>query len=212
MLKMDLIKYKQFRKVGKYLSEEIPKIYGMEDFLPFITRLMGVGYGKNIVLENDEEINFLIDFYLHEFLSNGRTMLERYRADHVNLEEMEVKYLDASKASYTSLFEVKNVNPTESSITVIDLLSSSDDPLSVININLSKTIKPGYVIFSRLLPYDGFNAFSGMYAVFDEGSNRGLLKRYKVMKKRIKSDRDSVQKFVACFKINRVLGMIILST
>jgi hypothetical protein len=62
----------------------------MEESLPVITRLMGVGYGKNIVLENDEEINFLIDFYLHEFLSNGRTMLERYRADHVNLEEMEV--------------------------------------------------------------------------------------------------------------------------
>jgi hypothetical protein len=40
------------------------------------------------------------------------------------------------------------------------------------------------VIFSRLMPYDEFNTFSGMYGVFNEGSNRGLLKRYKVMKKR----------------------------
>lgn len=208
---MDLKQYNQLRRVGKYLSEEIPKIYGLEESLPVITRLMGVGHGQKIVLENDEEINFLIDFYLHEFLSNGRTMLERYRSDHADLEATEVKYLDAAKASYTSLFEVKNVNLTDSTVTVIDLLSSSDDPVSVININLSKTIKPGCVIFSRLLPYDGFNTFSGMYAVFDEGSNRGLLKRYKVMKKRIKSDRDSVQKFVACFKINRVLGITILA-
>jgi hypothetical protein len=208
---MDLKQYNQLRRVGKYLSEEIPKIYGMEESLPVITRLMGVGHGQKIVLENDEEINFLIDFYLHEFLSNGRTMLERYRSDHADLEATEVKYLDAAKASYTSLFEVKNVNPTESTVTVIDLLSSSDEALSVININLSKTIKPVCVIFSRLLPYDEFNTFSGMYAVFDEGSNRGLLKRYKVMKKRIKSDRDSVQKFVACFKINRVLGITILA-
>jgi hypothetical protein len=138
-------------------------------------------------------------------------MLERYRADRANLEAIEVKYLDAAKAFYTSLFEVKNVNSTESTVTVIDFLSSSDDPLSVININLSKSAKPGYVIFSLLLPYDELNAFSGMYAVFDEGSNRGLLKRYKVMKKRIKSDRDSVQRFVACFKINRVLGITILA-
>lgn len=208
---MDLKQYSQLRRVGKYLSEEIPKIYGLEESLPVITRLMGVGHGQKIVLENDEEINFLIDFYLHEFLLNGRTMLEHYRSDHADLEATEVKYLDAAKASYTSLFEVKNVNPTESTVTVIDLLSSSNDPVSVININLSKTIKPGCVIFSRLLPYDEFNTFSGMYAVFDEGSNRGLLKRYKVMKKRIKSDRDSVQKFVACFKINRVLGITILA-
>lgn len=208
---MDLKQYNQLRRVGKYLSEEIPKIYGMEESLPVITRLMGVGHGQKIVLENDEEINFLIDFYLHEFLSNGQTMLERYRTDRSDLEAIEVNYLDAAKASYTSLFEVKSVNPTESSVTVIDLLSSSDDSLSVININLSKTIKPGYVIFSRLLPYNEFNAFSGMYAVFDEGSNRGLLKRYKVMKKRIKSDRESVQRFVSCFKINRVLGITILA-
>jgi hypothetical protein len=208
---MDSKQYNQLRRVGKHLSEEIPKIYGIEESLPVITRLMGVGHGQKIVLENDEEINFLIDFYLHEFLSNGRTMLERYRADYTDLEAIEIKYLDAAKASYTSLFEVKNVNSTESTVTVIDLLSSSEDPLSVININLSKTAKLGYVIFSRLLPYDEFNAFSGMYAVFDEGNNRGLLKRYKVMKKRIKSDRDSVQRFVACFKINRVLGITILA-
>jgi hypothetical protein len=208
---MDLKQYNQLRRVGKHLSEEIPKIYGIKESLPVITRLMGIGHGQKIVLENDEEINFLIDFYLHEFLSNGRTMLERYRADHADLEAIEVKYLDAAKASYTSLFEVKNVNSTESTVTVIDLLSSSNDPLSVININLSKTAKPGYVLFSRLLPYGKFNAFSGMYAVFNEGSNRGLLKRYKVMKKRIKSDRDSIQRFVACFKINRVLGIMILS-
>ena len=50
-----------------------------------------------------------------------------------------------------------------------------------------------------------------MYGILDEGSNRGLLKRYKVMKKRIKPDRDSVQRFVACFKINRILGITILS-
>jgi hypothetical protein len=35
--------------------------------------------------------------------------------------------------------------------------------------------------------------------------NRALIKRYKVMKKRIKSGRDSVQRFTACFKIQRLI-------
>jgi hypothetical protein len=172
---------------------------------------LGIGQGRQIILENEEEINFMIDFYLHEILSNGQTMLERYQTDHPDLKPIEISYLDAAKASYPSLFKVIHLNPAKSSLTVIDLLSSSDQPLSVLNINLSKTGKPGYVIFSRLLPYEQFNAFSGMFAVFDEGSDHALLKRYKVMKKRVKSDRESVQRFVACFKLNHILGIPILA-
>ncbi len=184
-------------------------MYGLDESLPQITRVLGIAQGRQIILENEEEINFVIDFYLHEFLSNGQTMLERYRADHSDLEPIEITYLDAAKASYTSLFKIIDLKPTESSVTVIDLLSLSDQPISVLNINLSKTAKPGYVIFSRLLPNERFNSFSGMFAVFDEGSDKALLKRYKVMTRRVKSDRESVQRFVACFKLNRVLGKAI---
>jgi hypothetical protein len=208
---MSLREYNQLRRVGMRLSEEIPKIYGLDESLPQIIRVLGIGHGQNLVLENEEEINFLIDFYLHEFLSNGQTMLERYRSDHPDLKQIEIAYLDAAKASYTSLFKITDVNPRESLITVVDLLSTSEQPLSVVNVNLSKTAKTNYVIFTRLLSYEQFKAFSGMYAVFNEGNNRSLLKRYKVMKKRVKSEGESVQRFVACFKLNRVLGMTILS-
>ena len=204
---MSLTEYKQLRSVGRNLSEKIPQDYGLETNLPKMIQILGIGQGKNIVLENEEEINFLIDFYLHEFLSNGQTMLEKYRYDNPDLQEIEIAYLDAAKASYTSLFKVVEVNPRTSTITVIDLLSTSNEPLSIININLSKTAKKDYVIFSRLLPYKQFNAFSGMFAAFNESSDRSLLKRYKVMKKRVKSEHESVQRFVACFKLNRVFGM-----
>jgi hypothetical protein len=208
---MSIKEYNQLRHVGRHLSEKIPQNYGLEESLPQIIQVLGVGQGRNLVLENEEEFNFLIDFYLHEFLSHGQTVLERYRADNPNLPPIEIAYLDTAKASYTSLFKVIDVNPKESTITVVDLLSSSEQSLSVLNINLSKTAKPNYVIFTRLLPYIQFNAFSGMYAIFDEGGDRALLKRYKVMKKRVKSDRESVQRFVACFKLNRTLGLTILT-
>jgi hypothetical protein len=206
---MFLNQYNELRRVGMQLSEDIPKIYSLEESFPQIIRMLGIGQGRQIFLEKEEEINFIIDFYLHEFLSNGQTILERYRADYPDLKPIEIVYLDAAKASYTSLFKITGVNPTESSLTVLDLLSSSDQPLSIINVNLSKTAEPGYVIFSRLLPNEQFNTFSGMYAVFDEGNDRALLKRYKVMKKRVKSERESVQRFVACFKLNRLLGVTI---
>lgn len=208
---MSLKEYNELRHIGMRLSEEIPKAYGLDESLPQIVRVLGIGQGQKLVLEDEEEINFLIDFYLHEFLSNGLTMLERYRAERSNLAPKEIKYLDAAKASHTSLFKVTEVKRKENKITVVDLLSSSDQPLSILNVNLSKTAQPDLVIFSRLLPYEQFNAFSGMFAVFNEGCDRALLKRYKVMKKRVKSERESVQRFVACFKLNRVIGMTILT-
>jgi len=204
---MSLKEDNQLRSIGMHLSEEIPKIYSLDESLPQIIRVLGIGQGRTLVLENEEEINFLIDFYLHEFLSNGQTMLERYRSDHPDLEQIEIAYLDAAKASYTSLFKVTDVNPRESTLTVVDLLNTSEQPLSVVNVNLSKTAKPNYVIFSRLLPFEKFNAFSGMFAGFNESNDRSLLKRYKVMKNRIKSERESVQRFVACFKLNRAFGV-----
>jgi hypothetical protein len=208
---MSLKQYQKLREVGKRLSAEIPKTYGLEESLPGITRILGIGHGKNVFFENEEEVNFLIDFYLNEFLSNGQTMVERYRADQNRLTPIEIAYLDGAKASYTSLFKVTEVNPKESSLTVIDLLGSSEQPLSILNINLSKTAKSGYIIFSRLLPYEGFNAFSGMYGIFRDTNDRALLKRYKIMKNRVKSDRESVQRFVACFKLNRTLGIEVRS-
>jgi hypothetical protein len=201
--------YEQSRRIGEQFSHKIPETYGMNDYLPKILRVFGISKGKKITLESDEELNFLMDFYLHEVQSDGQTLLERYRADNPDLGSSEVMYLDAANASYTSLFKVTEVNPTESTVTVVDLLNPSSPPLEVININLSKTGDVGYIIFSRLLPYEDFNAFSGMYAVFAEQNDRSLLKRYKVMKKRVKSDRESVQRFIACFKLNRILGIAV---
>lgn len=199
--------YNQLREVGKRLSVEIPQAYDLEKAVPTITRTLGIGHGKNIVMESEEELNFFIDFLLHEYQENDQTLLERYRADHHEADSLLVEYFDAGKNSYTSLFKVIATHPEEMSLTFSDLLNPADETLTVLNINLSKTAKPGYVVFSRLLPFADFNGLSGMFAVFEPGGDRALLKRYKIMKKRVKSDRDSVQRFVACFKIQRVIGM-----
>ena len=201
-------KYNQVRDVGKRLSEEIPKLYGIEESLPKIIRLLGIGHGKTVIFQSEEEVNFLIDFYLNEYHYHGQTLLEKYREDHPSIDSMTIAYLDAAKASYTSFFKVIDVSSKESSLTFEDLLKPSDF-IDVTNKNLSKTAKPGYVLFSRLLPFEEFNAFSGMYAVFQD--DRNLMKRYKIMKKRVKAERESVQRFVAAFKLNRTLGIDIYS-
>jgi hypothetical protein len=200
-----LEQYQQLRKIGLFLSQELPKKYALQDAIPRIIRLFGIGQGRNIILESEEEFNFIIDFYLHEYEEHNQTPLERYRADTPQADELTVSYLDAAKASYTSLFQIIEIDSEHGNLTVKDLLNPPAI-LTVLNVNLSRTAMPGLVIFSRLLPYAEFNAFSGMFAAFAT-EERALLKRYKVMKNRIKSDRESVQRFVALFKLNRTLGV-----
>jgi len=68
-----MVEYNQVRDVGKRLSEEIPKLYGIEESLPRIIHLLGIGQGKTIVFQSEEEVNFLIDFYLNEYHYHGQT-------------------------------------------------------------------------------------------------------------------------------------------
>jgi len=58
---MFLKQYNELRRVGKRLSEEIPETYGLKESLPEIIRVLGIGQGKQLILENEEEINFMID-------------------------------------------------------------------------------------------------------------------------------------------------------
>jgi hypothetical protein len=47
-----------------------------------------------------------------------------------------------------------------------------------------------------------------MYALFSEVSERSLLKKMKIMMRKVKSDSESVQRFVAFFKLNRKEGLM----
>lgn len=206
-----LKRYHRLRETGIDLSGKIPEACSdFDTVLPKIARTLGMSKGNQVLLEDEEEINFLIDFCFFEALSvDTPTMAEQYAAATANLTELEQTYLAAGKQSYTSLFKVIETQPAANSLVTVDLLSESDEPISILNVNLSKSAQPGHVIFSRLLPYEDFNAFSGMFAAFRDLSDRFLLKRYHIMKKRVKSDRDSVQKFVACFKLHRRFGMTV---
>lgn len=200
---MALLNYREMQKVSRYLSEEIPRIYGIDCF-PEIARLLGIKHGGNVVLESEEEINFMIDFYLNEYDYQGQNFYEQYREEHPNIDERQVAYLDAAQQSYTSFFEIVDIQVGRDILVAKDLLNSSELH-EITNRGLSLTGQIGYIIFSRFLSFSDFNSFSGMYALFPNSCN--IIKRQKVMKKRVKSNKDSIQRFVAAFKLNRKFGI-----
>jgi hypothetical protein len=176
--------------------------------LKVVGKLLGITEGKTVMLDSEEELNFVMDFSIFEYQVEGKNFVQRYQEDETAKKtEIEMEILTAQSLSYTSFFKITETDPVNATITLSDLLNNNQE-LKIININLSRTAYPGLLIFTRIEPFADFNAASGMYALFSEVSERSLLKKMKIMMRKVKSDVESVQRFVAFFKLNRKEGLM----
>lgn len=198
--------YKQYRKIGKDFTQRILEKFTDEQSLLGVGKLMGIVQGKTFVFDLEEEVSCLMDFSLFEYKVKGKSILQRYKEENPDLNEKEAKLLEAQLLAYTSLFKIIETEPRLGSITLADLLND-DQEIKVLNINLSRTARAGLLIFTRIIPFPDFNMSSGIYFAFPENSERALLKRYKIMRNKVKSNSESAQRFIAFFKLNRKEGL-----
>jgi hypothetical protein len=201
-----VVAYKEYKNTAKNLVQEIIEYYTDEKALNYTSQLMGIKHGKELLLESEEEINFLMDFMVYEYQVDGKNFLERYLNSGQDLNLKETEIIKAKLSAYTSLFEIFETDANSATVTLIDQLNAGE-VVKILDINLSKTASPGILLFTRIIPCKDFNTTSGIFAIFSGKSLKALLKKYKVMKSRVKSDRESVQRFIAFFKINRTEGL-----
>lgn len=206
--KIRIRKYQQYRGIAQKLSEKVIEKFTDNQSLKVVGKLLGITEGTTVVLDSEEELNFVMDFSIFEYQVEGKNFVQRYQEDETAKKtEIEMEILTAQSLSYTSLFKITETDPVNATITLSDLLNNNQD-VQIININLSRTAYPGLLIFTRIEPFADFNAASGMYALFSEVSERSLLKKMKIMMRKVKSDVESVQRFVAFFKLNRKEGLM----
>jgi hypothetical protein len=174
--------------------------------LQSVGRIFGVSQRNKMLLENEEERNFIMDFLLNEYQQQGQTFIQRYLHEHPELAGPEAEVLEGYLNSYISLFKIVATNPKNSTLTFANLLQDQPE-IEIVNINLSRTAIPGLLIFSRVTPMKDFNTLSGMFAIFNSIPERTILKQTKVLMKKVKSERESTRLFVAMFKLNRQQGL-----
>jgi hypothetical protein len=204
-------KYKQYQKVGRDLTQKVFQEFSDSPSIRAVGKSLGIWQGGTLVLESEEEFNFIMDFSLFEYLVKGKNFIQRYQEKISELEPKESEFIKAQLSSYTSLFKIMETEPDDARVTLGDIFNDGQE-VKVININLSQTAQPGLLVFTRILPFPEFNMTSGMYCFFSETSERYLLKRYQTMSKKVKSEIESVQRFIAFFKINRRKGLEIITT
>lgn len=199
-------KYKTYRKIGMGLTHKIMDSCLDRDVLMKSARLLGIVRGGTLIFDREDETSILMDFALNEYRVNNRNTIEVYWEKMGWQNEMERDILDALLASYTSLFKVISISESENTLVLNDVLNKRDN-IKLIDIAFSKSGIPGLLLFIRLVSFKDFNMTSGVSFVFPGDLEEYVLRRYKKLRKRVKSDSDSVKRFISFYKLSKTDGI-----
>ena len=199
-------KYKTYRKVGMELNHKMIDTCLDHDVLMESARLLGIARGDTLRFDSEDEMNVLMDFALNEYRVNNKNTIKIYLEKMGWQNEIEKDILDALLSSYTSLFKVTSISKAENTLFLNDILNKKNN-IKLIDIALSKTAIPGLLLFIRLLPFRDFNMTSGMCFVFSGDLEGYLLRRYKKLRKKVKSDSDSIKRFISFFRLSKTDGI-----
>ena len=198
--------YRKYRKIGLKLNHKIMDSCLERDVLMKSGRLLGIVRGGTFVFDSEDETSVLMDSALNDYRVNNKNTIEIYREKVGWQNEVEKEILDALSSSYTSLFKIVSVSDEESTLVLSDILNKKDN-IELIDIAFSQTAVPGLLLFIRLVPFKDFNMASGISFVFPGDLERDLRMRYKKLRKKVKSDDESIKRFVSFFKMNKVHGI-----
>lgn len=199
-------KYKTYRKIGRELNNKIMKSCFDHDVVMKSARLLGIVRGDTLIIDSENETSVLMDFALNDYRVNNKNAVEVYREKMGRENEIETEILDALVSSYTSLFKITSISETENMLFLSDLLNKQGN-IKIIDIAFSKSATPGLLMFIRLLSFKDFNMTSGTSLIFDEELEEYLLRKYKKLSKKVKSDSETIRRFVSFFKLNRNYGI-----
>lgn len=201
-------KYKEYRRISKELNNEIMNTCLDPDVFQKSSRLLGAVKGDILVLDNEDEMNILMDFALREYKIKKQSTTEIYREKIGGKNEIEKEILDAFVSSYTSLFKIISISKTEKSLILNDILNlNTKENINMIDRALSKNAEPGLLLFIRIVPFKDFNMSAGILFAFYGELEKNLLKKYKQLSNKVKSDSDSVKRFVSFYKLSKTDGI-----
>lgn len=199
--------YRAFRKASSELGRKVIKKALDREAMDRAGKLLGIAHGKVLVFSDESETGVMADFALFDCRVNGKNAFESYRETVGWENETEKAILDGFLASYTSLFGITSIVVGEATLILRDLLNQAVN-LKLVDVALSQTTSPGWLVFTRLVPFDeGVNMTSGMAFVFPGHLEAYLLRQYKKLANKVMSDSEAVRRFVAFYELHKKNGL-----
>lgn len=198
--------YIKYRKLGRKLNNKIIDSCLTREILNEAGESLGILKDNTMIFDNEDESHFLMDFALYECKSGGKNVLKNYIEKIGGKNEDEKILLKGLENSYTSLFEVSDINPNEFSLVLRDELIKKEN-IVLIDRGFSLTGKKGMLIFARVIPIEDFFMTSGAAFAFNPQHEKTLLEEFESIKKNSHPLDLNKKNFIAAFKLSKIFGI-----
>ena len=199
-------KYQTYREAGKGLNRKAMEKCLDRRSMMKAAKLLGIEKRGVLNFQNKEDMDILADFALNERLVKGKSAIQIYHETVGAENQIEADLLRSLLQARTSLFEIISVSEPDCMVVLEDLLNEHEG-VALIDINLSETVIPGYLLFLRPIEMDEFAMTSGAIFVFPKDAEQNLIFSYRKLGVRAKTLEHSVKRFVCFYKLSKKYGL-----
>jgi len=167
---MQLTDYRAIRESGRELGSEIFK-YAVENNkhdLISAAKLLGFWDGKMMVFNSDNDSETLMDFIVFEKSTQIVPAFRRFYSKNPELIDLQKENMNGMLNQYSSLFEIKSIDSIGNTLVLVDLLDDSKTEYLLMDVGMSKTALPGFILFTRIIPIRDINMTSGVSFGFEK--------------------------------------------
>lgn len=167
---MQLTDYRAIREAGRELGSEIFK-YAVENNkhdLISAAKLLGFWDGKMMVFNSDNDSETLMDFIVFEKSTQIVPAFRRFYSKNPELIDLQKENMNGMLNQYSSLFEIKSIDSIGNTLVLVDLLDDSKTEYLLMDVGMSKTALPGFILFTRIIPIRDINMTSGVSFGFEK--------------------------------------------
>jgi len=206
---MKIDKYRAIRESGQELSGMIFK-YATENNKQAIissAKLLGFWNGKMMVFASENDSETMMDFMVFEKSTQNDAAYQRFYRSCPTLDELQQVNMNGILHFYSSVFEVKSIDHKGNTIVLEDLMDAGREVYQLMDIEMSKTVPAGFIIFTRLIPINDVNMTSGVGFGFNRIDRDKLLSAISLAEFKHRRKLTKTELYILIHEKNRQYGV-----
>ncbi len=204
---MSVDEYRQWRSAGVALHEKIRKLYVSGSIIDKAAKHMGLIVDKKIIhLDPDHQLDAFMECCLYLIKQNGMTAVERFIKEVTPADEQERILLAGLQQTQQNFYVIESVEANNHRFIAQGLFGAS--PVVITDINFSKSIEPGYVLYMRPIQLPALTMTSGCSFVFFPEKKEVIERLWHASWKTL----SPLYKFSNIFSFNRGSGIPVITT
>ena len=205
---MKIDEYKAIRESGQEVLDMIFKYAAENNKQAIISsaKLLGFRDGKRMVFASENDSETLMDFMVFEKSTQNDAAYQRFYRSCPKLDDLQQVNMNGILHFHSSLFEVKSIDPKGNTIVLEDLMDAGRE-YQLMDIEMSKTVPAGFIIFTRLIPINDVNMTSGVGFGFNRIDKDKLLSAISLAEFKHRRKLTKTELFILMHEKNRQYGV-----